>query len=295
VRKRKTLALGVAGVAGLGLTVARIPARPIERVPAFTGRSVTVVGHRGARGHAPENTLAGFERGLALGADAIELDVRLTADEHVVVLHDPTLDRTTDGSGPVAALPLDRVSALDAGYRWRAPHGSYPFRGEGLRVPTLAEVFAAFPDTFFVIELKPEAGPALAAAVAREIRGAGMADNVMAASSDRALLEVVRDVLPSLPTNLSEWETRTVYGLHLGGLHRRWVGRGRVLQVPEIHEGRRIVSPRFVAAAHDLGLDVQVWTVNAAEDMRRLIDWGVDGLVTDFPDRAVEAVRAAGL
>lgn len=284
-----------AAVAVAAAAIVRAPARQVRRVPTFAAHSVTVVGHRGARGHAPENTVAALREGVRLGAEAVEFDVRLTRDRHAVLLHDPTVDRTTDGSGPVSEHTLADLQRLDAGHRWRDDRGRHVFRGQRLRVPLLSEALAAVPDTFCVIELKADAGVPLVGVVADEVHAAGAAGRVLLASADASQVMAARAALPGTATNLAEIEARTLYGLHCAGLHRRWRPRGRVLQVPEIHEGRRIVTPRLVAAAHDLGLDVQVWTVNDLDDMRRLILWGVDGLITDHPDRAVRVVREVGL
>src|SRR5690606_30302773 len=115
-------------------------AEPVAPAPWLEQAPVLVIAHRGASGHAPENTLPAFELALAMGAHALEMDVTLTADDEVVLMHDPTVDRTTDGTGDITTLTLAQVKVLDAGYGFTAPDGSHPFRGQGIEVPTLSEV-----------------------------------------------------------------------------------------------------------------------------------------------------------
>lgn len=289
---RRAVVAGALGAAAVSALAA--PARRVPRVPAFSAHAVTVIGHRGARGRAPENTLPAFRRGIELGADALELDLRLSADGEVVVMHDPTVDRTTDGMGAVADLSLSDLRGLDAGYRWQDADGGHPFRGAGLKVPTLSEVLDAVDGTFLVLELKVEAGPALARSTADTLRRHGRTGDALVASEDTTLLREARAALPGVASSMSETEVRRLYALHLSLTHRRWRPPGQVVQVPETHDGRRIVTPRFIRAAHDLGLDVQVWTVNDPAEMARLIEWGVDGLVTDYPDRAATVVSTMG-
>lgn len=291
---RMLLGSMVAATASAAAAVA-LPPPPVARVPAWQREQVVVIGHRGAAGHAPENTVESLRRAVELGARTVEFDLRVSADGHVVVMHDDTVDRTTDGSGRVSRHTLEELRRLDAGHGWPAEDGSYPYRGKGLRVPTLEEALEAADGAFRVMELKADAGPGLPERAIETVRRMGCEGSVLMASEDERALRIVRDRLPAVPTNLAEGEARRFYALHLVGLQRRWRGRGRVLQVPEVHEGRVVVTPRFVAAAHDRGLDVQVWTVNDADTMRRLVEYGVDGLVTDYPDRALDVVAAAGL
>lgn len=243
-----------------------------------------VFGHRGGAALAPENTLAAFERGLASGADGIECDVRLSRDGVPVVIHDATLDRTTDARGPVAACSARELARVDAGYRF-AP-GRFPARGQGYGVPTLREVLDRFPEARVIIEMKV-ASDHLALAVADAINGADAVARVCVGSFHQRALDVLRREEPAIPTSGSVGETRWT-------LYRSWIGWPRpstrphvAFQVPERAGAHRVVSPRFVRQAHDEGRAVQVWVVDREEDCRRLLAWGVDGLISDRPDVAV--------
>jgi len=250
-----------------------------------------VFAHRGGSGLAPENTVAAFDRGLALGADGLELDVHLSRDGRVVVHHDRHLERTTNGTGPIAAASLEELARIDAGYSFRRD-GDFPYRGRGLCVPALADVLARYGETRIIIELK-NGTEALARATLEDVRRANALDRVCFAGEHASGLQAIRRLEPQAATSAARVEIRRAlvrswFGLPAGG-------RGVVaFQVPEARGPIRVVSPRFVRSAHRAGRAVQVWTVDRAEDMRRLLAWGVDGIITDRPDVAVEVVREWG-
>lgn len=248
-----------------------------------------VFAHRGGAALAPENTLAAFDNGLACGADGIELDVRLSRDGVPVVVHDPTLDRTTDAAGPVECLSAAELAAIDAGYRFDR-QGAFPFRGLGLGVPALKDVLDRYRATAMIVELK-SAEPRLARAVVEDIHATGTLGRVTIGSFQKGALDAVRTCDPSVRTGADMDEI-------LDGLDpsRPAADQRRpcfdAFQVPEVFTGNRIVTPEFVARAHDAGVGVVVWIVDREEDMRRLLEWGVDGLITDRPDIAVPFVRS---
>ena len=212
--------------------------------------------------------MAAFDRGLATGADGIELDVHLSNDGIVVVHHDRLLDRTTRGRGPLSDRTAHELASLD--------------------VPALREVLARYPRTPLIIELKQD-GKALATAVVDEVRRAGAEDRVCLGSFSLSALRAARMAAPEIATSGARFEIRLA-------LYRSWLNLspGRVpyqaFQVPETSGSTRVVSPRFVALAHKAGLVVQVWTVDEPDDIRRLLHWGVDGIISDRPDVAVEVV-----
>jgi glycerophosphoryl diester phosphodiesterase len=244
----------------------------------------TVYAHRGGAALAPENTLLAIEVGLAAGVDGIEFDVRLSRDGVPVLMHDPTLDRTTDATGPVEERTAAELACVDAGFRFERD-AAFPFRGRGLGVPSLREVFDRYPRTPLLIELK-SADPRLALAVVGEIHAAGAAGHVTVGSFQKGALEAVRALDPLIRTGADMDDVRA----GLDGVRAR--RRFEAFQVPEVYAGMRIVTPEFVARAHGAGVSVIVWTVNHEADMRRLLDWGVDGLITDRPDIAVPLVQA---
>jgi glycerophosphoryl diester phosphodiesterase len=258
--------------------------------PVFASERPLVFAHRGGAGLTPENTMAAFVRGLAEGADGLEFDVRLSADGVPMVIHDPTLERTTDGTGPVAARTARELARLDAGFRFAADR-EFPWRGRGARIPRLVEVLEALPDTRAIIEIK-DGTPEAAAAVAAAVRAARADERVCVGSFHRDVLRAVRRLAPGVATGASlpeAWWTMVRARL-------RWPWAARrpfhAFQVPEFHQGRRVLTPAFVRQARREGARVQVWVVDQPDDMRRLLDWGVDGLITDRPDVIVPACRA---
>ena len=225
-----------------------------------------VFAHRGGMALGPENTIQTFDAGMKAGADGLELDVHLAADGVVVVHHDKTLERTTRGLGPVSARTAAELASL--------------------HVPTLREVLRRYPAARVIIEMKEDRA-ALGEAVAAAVRDAGAVDRVCAAGFGSAAVEAARAALPAMATSAAQAEVRRA-------LHRTWLRwplrscAWQGYQVPETAGRLRVVSPRFIRYAHDGGLRVQVWTVDTEPDMIRLMDWGVDALISNRPDLAVQ-------
>jgi glycerophosphoryl diester phosphodiesterase len=244
-----------------------------------------VFAHRGGCALGPENTIAAFDLGLAAGADGLELDVHLSADGVVVVCHDDTLERTTGTSGLLRLRTAAELGGVDAGCRFEDGAGGYPFRNRKIGVPTLREVLHRYPRIPLIVEMKVDSAE-MGRAVAAEVRDAGAHDRVCAAGYGQRALDAVRAALPALPTSACHPEVRMAVYRSLAGWPVRQVPYA-MYQVPERAGVIRVVSPRFLRHAHDAGLRVQVWTVDEEADMRRLLDWGIDGLISNRPDVAV--------
>ena len=244
--------------------------------------------HRGASARAPENTLEAFQLAVEAGAGGLELDVHMTLDKEIVVIHDPTVDRTTNGSGAVAEMTLDEIKALDAGYRFSPNGGStYPYRGRGLRTPRLAEVYEEFPNAPVNIEIK-QAQPGVEEAVLKVIWEAGAAGRTLVASNRHGVVRRFRRISGGrIPTAASRREIARFYLLSRLRLERLYRPAYDALQVPPDYRGTPLVTPRFLEAAHDRGVRVDVWTINDLDEMRRLLDLGADGIMTDHPEELV--------
>jgi len=249
--------------------------------------------HRGGSLEAPENTLEAFANGLAAGADRLELDVHGTADGEVVVIHDPTLDRTTDGTGEVRAVRLDEIRRLDAGYRFRAPDGEASFRGRGVRVPTLAEVLDAFPGVPLNIEIK-QREPALEDAVLAVLDRFSARDQVLLAAEDGRIMERIRERARGVLTGSSVDDVVAFAEVWEDGRLDGYRPPGVALQVPPDFLGRPLVTSELVERAHRIGLEVHVWTIDDPAEMERLLALGVDGLMTDVPHLATAVLRNLG-
>ncbi len=244
-----------------------------------------VFAHRGGAKLAPENTMPAIDHGMALGADGLEIDVQLSADGIPIVIHDTTLDRTTDRSGPVKALTAAELARVDAGYRFEKD-GQHPFRGLGIGVPLLDDVLAKHPNTRVIIEMKGWQ-PELARAVAASVKRAEAVDRICVGSFHQGSVDAMRAEHPHIITSASQGEAR--WTLHRSWVRWPWVSRQPyfAFQVPEYAGRMRVVSSAFVRQVHKQGHVLQVWVVNERDDIRRLLDWGVDGIISDRPDIAV--------
>jgi glycerophosphoryl diester phosphodiesterase len=243
-----------------------------------------VIGHRGASGEAPENTLAGFEAAAQRGADALELDVRLTADGAPVVIHDATLDRTTDRTGPVSARTLADLRSVDAGWKFSPDGGrTHPYRGGEARIPTLGEVLWTFPRLALLVEIKE---PEAQAAVRRVLVLEEGVERCVVASEHQEALRVFDQ--PPFLRGASGAEISALYWAVL--LRRRPPeGRYRLLSVPRKHRGLTVPTRGFIAAARERDCPVHVWTVDSPRIARALWRRGVAGIVTNLPGRIAEA------
>lgn len=258
-------------------------------MPFFESSRPLIFAHRGGCALGPENTLAAFDIGLDAGADGLELDVHLSADGVPVVHHDATLDRTTSHAGPVAVHTAGELGRIDAGYRF-ARNGGFPFRGQGVGIPCLRDVLQRYRDVPIVIEMKVDSA-AMGNAVADEVRRADAVDRVCVAGYGARSAAAARAAIPEMATSANHPEVRLAVYRGLAGWPVRHADYGGY-QVPERNGLVRIVSPRFVRDAHDAGLKVQVWTVDEPPDMERLLAWGVDGLISNRPDLAVQVRNA---
>jgi glycerophosphoryl diester phosphodiesterase len=232
----------------------------------------TIFAHRGASAHAPENTLAAFRLALEYHADAIELDAKLSADGQVVVIHDQTVDRTTQGHGKVSALTLEQLRQLDAG-----SHFDIAFKNES--IPTLADVFAAVGKRIFInVELTNYASlnDDLPDKAVELVKQYDLTEWVIFSSFNPLALRRAHQLLPTVPLGMLAEPGRS------GWLARSWIGR---LLVPyqALHPEKGDVTPGLVAASHRRGQRVHVWTVNQPEEMHRLFACQVDGIFTDDP------------
>lgn len=250
-----------------------------------------VIGHRGCAGEVPENTLDSFQAGLAAGAVLLESDVHLTRDGVPVLIHDDVVDRVTEGSGRVAELDLDELKRLDAGYRFGADSG-HAFRGRGLKIPTLEEALARFPGARFNLDLK-EHVPGIVERSVSAISARGDAERTLLTTESGTLMQELEDVLNETGIPVARGASAPdVLAFVRAALDGTPPPAGPMaLQVPAAYEGSPLVTEAFVHHAHRFDIQVHVWTINEPVEMTRLLDLGVDGLVTDFPGRLAGLLR----
>jgi glycerophosphoryl diester phosphodiesterase len=255
---------------------------------AFAQPRTLAIAHQGGRGLWPENTLYAFERSLDLGVDVLEMDLRGTSDGHIVVHHDESLERTTGVKGLVRELTLREIQKLDAGYGFEVEGdspASHPYRGQGLSIPTLVEVLRRFPESRLNLEMK-EFDSALARRLCATLRASGGAtEGALVASFDHESMVVFRGACPEVPTSATLREALRFYQLdrlRLGSLYR---SPAVAFQFPEYFSDIHVVQPRLIEAARSFNVKVHVWTVNEERDLARMLAMGVDGILTDYPDR----------
>jgi glycerophosphoryl diester phosphodiesterase len=244
-----------------------------------------VIGHRGSAGTVPENTLESFDQAVLDGAEGLEMDVHLSADGEVVILHDPTVDRTTDGSGPVASMTVAQLKALDAGYRFtRDGGGTFPFRGQGLKIPTLEELLVRQPSAPIFLELKTAEPKLLRKSLELLARYNRLHDvTLIVYVLGKKQVRKLR-TLPEHPltghTGREVAQFFLLSRLRLSFLFKR---KSTVMQVP-CRRGRvQVVTRNFVRQAHSIGMQVQVWTVDDEAEMAKYLSIGVDAIFTNFP------------
>lgn len=250
--------------------------------------SPRLFGHRGASGRFPENTLRSFREALREGATHLELDVHMSADGKVFVLHDPTLDRTTDATGEARRLDWSALAAVDAGCKGpREPRAREA-------IPLLADVLAGFPDVPLNIEVK-QAEPPMVEAFFAVLDAHDARDRVLVAAENHDIMLAIRAFAPDAVTGFS---SREVLGFILEGSNPDYRPPGFALQVPESFDSMPIVTDAFLERAKRLGVEVHVWTVNDAADASRLLAMGVDGIMSDLPGDLssviADCVRARG-
>lgn len=266
--------------------------------PFFSDPPPRIAGHRGAAGTMPENTLESFRCALEEGATFIEMDVHATRDGELVIIHDDTVERTSDGAGAVREMGLAELKRLDAGFRFTAADGAgHPFRGRGIQVPTLREFFSDFPQAKATLEIKELPVPAIET-LFDLVEEFGKTRQVLVAAEDDAMMNAARTVIRNrgLPvaTGFSIGEIRALMTALWSGQGPPKEVPGQALQIPRLYQGTALVTPASVATAHALGVEVHVWTINDVDEMKELLALGVDGIITDYPARLRDLVRETG-
>jgi glycerophosphoryl diester phosphodiesterase len=274
----------LAAIVFAGAAVAALRRGASRPVRAVRGGWPANVGHRGLSVRLPENTLSAFRAALEAGAGGLELDVRVTRDGHPVVMHDATVDRTTDGFGAVAGMTLEAVRGLRAGQ-------------PGEKVPTLREVFEEFPSAAVNLDIKDWDLLGAEEVVLGVLRELGVAGRVLVASADHRVLRRFRRAAGGeFHTGASRREIAVFYAMSLLSLERLIRPAYTALQVPVYYGPLRLLTPRFVRAARSLEVRVDVWTLNDPAQMGEVLDLGADAVMTDRPEELAKVLegRAAG-
>lgn len=267
---------------GFYLILSHMLANPAQEHPFFDqfNEYPLVIAHAGSELY-PSDTLYALEQYAAMDVDVLEMDVHMTADGHIILIHDDTVDRTTEGTGDVREMTLEEVQSLDAGYYWTKNGGlSHPFRGQGIIIPTLEQVFERFPDYPMIIEIK-QADPPMEQELCSLLVEYEMDEKVIIPSFHDDVMQRFRDACPQVATAASRGEVIEFvvksYTLLFGTIDPQY----HALQVPEKEYGIPIVNRFTVWTASRRNLQTQIWTINDPLEMQRFIDMGVHGIMTD--------------
>ena len=276
----------------LGLALAMLFSKPAASHPYYAAdlNYPLVIAHQGGDDLWPGDTMFAMQHAAALGVDVLEMDLHITQDGVLVISHDETVDRTTNGSGEIETMTLAEIKQFDAGYDWSRDDGTtYPYRGQDITIPTLEEIFQTFPDYRMTIEIKTTE-QSMAQPFCDLIRQYDMQDQIVVASFHDERMAEFREVCPEVATSSARQETTVFVLLTKAFLGRLYSPKFLSLQVPEESSGITVMTPSFVRAAHERGLYVEPWTINDPAQMRQYIEWGVDGLITDRPDLMLEVL-----
>lgn len=284
--KKALIAAPVAVVVLYGLLWVVPPTAVVDS--QFHRNHFDVMAHGAGRGLVPGNTLEAAQYSWSLGADAIEIDIHLTADNRVVLRHDAIIDTTTDGSGAIAEMTFAELQTFNVGFhdrdnRFTDLPSTLP-QYDQLKIPALDHVLAAMPTARFMIEIKPDTAAA-AQQLCAVIEQQQAAQRVMVGSFHDDALNAFRAACPQVETSLATEEVRRLITLTQFGLGHRFISAGVSMQLPVKLGDRVLVTPQLLEVADRLGLSVNVWTINDEEEMARLIAMGVQGIITDRPDR----------
>ncbi|HNA89194.1 MAG TPA: glycerophosphodiester phosphodiesterase [Anaerolineales bacterium] len=274
------------------IAILRFTSKPIPPHPYYSGIQTRplVIAHQGGDGLWPGETMFAYQSAVDLGVDVLEMDIHITKDGVLVLMHDETVDRTTDGTGEIESMTLEELKKLDAGYDWSPDDGvTFPYRGSGLTVATLEEVFTAFPNMHMTIEIK-KTNTSMAEPFCQLIREYHMQDKVLVASFHDERLKEFRAECPEVATSSAKNETTIFVLMTKGFLSGFYSPVFHSLQVPEESGGITVMTESFVKASHARNLAVEPWTINDEETMRKFIAWGVDGIITDRPDIMMEVL-----
>lgn len=277
------------------LIVNFFPVKQIEEKNFFKNDRPMVIAHQGGEKLAPSNTMAAFTNAAEMGVDVLETDIHITKDGHLVTIHDPTVNRTTNGSGAVADMTLAEIQKLDAGYHFQDLEGNYSFRGKGINIPTVEEMFRTFSDIKIEIEIKDDNPPERIEEIAEKlwelIKKYKMEDKIIIGSFDQEILNTFEKYSKGqVATSAGRSEVKSFVVFHKFFLRNLYVPQVDAFQIPIEDSGFDLTDQKLIEGAHRLGMQIHYWTIDDPETMKKLIDAGADGILTNRPDLLLKLV-----
>lgn len=294
----KTLGVtgGIVAIAWLVIFLKPVEKRSKRAFDQKRNLGLQVIAHRGGKGLAPEGTVAAFDKAFDLGVDIFEYDIHRTIDGHLVVIHDASVDRTTNGTGLVNEMTLEEVQSLDAGYSFKDEAGNFSYRGQEVYIPTVEEVFTKYPTMRQLIEIKDTNDPALYEKIIEElwelIVTHGMEDRVMIGSFDHEINERFSEMSGGLiPIGAGEQAVRHFVERHVPYLNGLAKSPFDSLQLPVEQEGHNLTTKNIIRSAKKRNISLYYWTINDEEEIKELILKGVDGIISDYPNRVQKVLK----
>ncbi|SES43068.1 glycerophosphodiester phosphodiesterase [Salipaludibacillus aurantiacus] len=298
-RKGGAVLITAAVFAGISLLWMLVYTFPVSERPANTFfQSVVplVIAHQGGEHLAPSNTLEAYRQAEELGVDVIEFDIHMTKDGHLVAIHDDSVDRTTDREGKVNDLTLEEIQSLDAGHYFKDLEGEYSYRGQGVFIPTVEQIFNDIQDMDWNIEIKATNDPALYEEISSQlwslIKEYGLEERVLIASFDQQIIDKIIDISEgeALVSGGRQEVTRFVI-FHKLFLNSLYVPKVDAIQIPVEENIFNLKDKKLIQGARNRNMAVYYWTINDQEEMEKLFDLGADGIVTDRPDLMIDLIE----
>lgn len=282
------------------LVINLFPVKQIKQKAFFNHNRPLVIAHQGGELLAPSNTMTAFENAAKLGVDVLETDIHITKDGHLVAIHDPTVDRTTNGKGAVADLTLAEIQELDAGYEFKDLEGNYSFRGKGVYIPTVDEMFQAFGNMQIEIEIKddnpPERIDEISSSLWNLIEKYQMEDKILIAAFDQDILTTFEKYAKGrVAISAGRQEVKSFVVFHKFFLRNLYVPKVDAFQLPVEDSGFDLTDKGLINGAHRLGMEIHYWTIDDPRTMEQLIDAGADGILTNRPDLLLKLLEEKGM
>lgn len=303
-KKKKTvilfLKLIITAILIFLLVINLFPVKPIQQKSFFDYNRPLVIAHQGGELLAPSNTMTAFTKAAEMGVDVLETDIHITKDGHLVTIHDSSVDRTTNGKGNVADLTLAEIKALDAGYHFKDLEGNYSYRGKGVYIPSVEELFQTFKDIKIEIEIKddnpPERIEEIASKLWNLIEEYQMEKKILIASFDQDILITFEKYAKGrIATSAGRQEVKNFVVTHKFLLRNLYVPKVDAFQIPVEDSGFDLTDQRLIDGAHRLGMDIHYWTIDDTETMEKLIEAGADGILTNRPDLLLQLLKEKGI
>ena len=282
------------------LVINLFPVKQIKQKSFFNHTRPLVIAHQGGELLAPSNTMAAFQNAANIGVDVLETDIHITKDGHLVTIHDASVDRTTNGKGKIEDLTLTEIQDLDAGYHFKNLEGNHNFRGKGVYIPTVEEMFQTFKGIKIEIEIKDDNPPERIKEIASKLWDLiveyQMEEKILIGSFDQDILNTFdRYAKGRVALSAGRQEVKNFVVTHKFLLRNLYVPHVDAFQVPVEDSGFDLTDQRLIDGAHRLGMEIHYWTIDDPDTMEKLIDSGADGILTNRPDLLLNLIEEKGL